>query len=94
MDLITPEEFEAITARYAKVKEEKFRTDWERARFTALYSLAPYSKRALKPKDVCVFEWEKNNGQPVELTKEEMEKVRKRGRELAGQAGKITPLPL
>ncbi len=92
LDLITPDEFEAIVNRYANSNEHKFRNDWERARFLALYSLAPYSKRALKPCDVCVFDWEKDK--EVILTPKQMLESRTRGKELVKQMGEFTPLPL
>ena len=53
------EEFHEISNAFNKAKSERFRDEWERSRFLAFYTLAPHSRKGLKPKDLIEFEWEK-----------------------------------
>lgn len=90
-DSLTPPEFEMIVKHYYNTIETSFKNDWERARFISLYSLAPHSKRALKPKDICIFEWEKHGDEFKELTAKDMNKIRERAKELE-KKWQVTPL--
>lgn len=58
-DGLTPGEFSEIYRAYAETEEARFRNGWEIARFEALYSIAPHSRKRLKPQDICTFDWEK-----------------------------------
>lgn len=53
------DEFHAISTAFNRSKNERFRDEWERSRFLAFYTLAPHSRKGLKPKDLIEFEWEK-----------------------------------
>lgn len=52
------------------------------ARCIALYNLAPHSKKALKPSDICVFEWEKKQTAKT-LSKQEKEDAIRQAAQLA-----------
>lgn len=91
-DSLTPREFDEIVKHYARANETVFKNEWERARFISLYTLAPHSKRALKPADICVFDWEKDK-QTKELTKKEKEIIIKRGKEISEYWGTNAAIP-
>lgn len=40
--------------------------DWERARFQALCSVQPWSKKQLKPQDLMKFQWENTAPEPID----------------------------
>lgn len=84
---LTPDEFNQIVKYHVRANETMFQNEWERARFISLYSLAPYSKKALKPSDVCMFDWEKNKPVKTDLSNEEKEYSRKRIKELGERWG-------
>ena len=48
------EKFHAMETEHQEV--------WEQTRMLALYCVAPYSKKALKPQDLFRFPWESNTG--------------------------------
>jgi hypothetical protein len=45
----------------------------------------------LKPKDICIFEWEKHGDEFKELTAKDMNKIRERAKELE-KKWQVTPL--
>lgn len=53
------EEFGAIYKSYAEREEGRYRAGWEQARFVSLNILSPYTKKKLKPTDIALFPWEK-----------------------------------
>ena len=55
---LTPEEFEAVLAQYARLREEQHRADWERARMIAFAAVAPHTSRLRGPEDLVRFPWE------------------------------------
>lgn len=55
---LTPEEFEVIYRHWREEREERRREEWERARLTCLCILQPYSREALKARDVMAFPWD------------------------------------
>ena len=55
---LTPEEFEAVLAQYARLREEQHRADWERARMIAFAAVAPHTSRLRGPEDLMRFPWE------------------------------------
>ena len=57
----TPLEFSRIIDQYQKKEEDLIRLSWEQTRMLATISLAPYSKKALKPTDVLQFPWDNKN---------------------------------
>lgn len=74
----TPIQFEEATRAFAEKEAAAARLGWEQARFTAMFALQPYSKKPLKPEDVCLFAWEKEakgaaTGPPS--TKERMREI-------------------
>jgi len=55
----TPSEFSTIVSRWRELREADSREAWERGRFMASVMLQPWSKKSLKPRDICTFPWEK-----------------------------------
>ena len=56
---------------------------WTQTRFISLTNVAPFSKKALKSKDIMVFPWEKENiAQVIKGTSsyERMKEVEARGK--------------
>lgn len=54
----TPSEFAAIAGQWRREREAEERGAWERARLTCLCILQPYSRRALRARDVMEFPWD------------------------------------
>ena len=65
---LTPEEFEAVLAQYARLREEQMHTGWEQARMIAFSAVAPHSKRVRRPTDLLKFEWD---GKPIRKEEDE-----------------------
>ena len=63
--------------RNQRIKE---RSDWERARWIAFYTVAPHSKKITKVKDIIEFDWEIDKSikgtKANPWTKEELDKLR------------------
>ena len=55
---LTPEEFEAVLAQYARLREEQMHTGWEQARMIAFAAVAPHTSRLRGPEDLMRFPWE------------------------------------
>ena len=55
---LTPEEFEAVLAQYARLREEQMHTGWEQARMIAFAAVAPHTSRLRGPEDLVRFPWE------------------------------------
>lgn len=74
----TPLEFEETAGAYAAREQASVRAQWEQARFIAMSALQPYSKKALKPEDICLFAWEKKSRDALKAapsTKERMQEI-------------------
>lgn len=61
----TPSEFQSIYDEWSKYNEGLMRRSWEQTRFIALTNLTPFSKKALKNKDIMVFPWEKKENKAI-----------------------------
>lgn len=75
-DRLSLPEFAAVMeAATEREKRADIRT-WEAARFVAMFTLQPYSKKRIKATDLCRFPWEEDN----ETTEEpqSVEEMRKR----------------
>lgn len=55
---LTPEEFEAVLAQYARLREEQMHAGWEQARMIAFAAVAPHTSRLRGPEDLVRFPWE------------------------------------
>lgn len=75
---LTPDEFSAVADSWYSEAEMKHRAEWERSRWLAACMLTPHSKKAVAPKDIVEFEWEKTqNASPVQRsTREAFEKAK------------------
>lgn len=80
-DELTPSELSAIVRVYAKKQERQSRQSWTISRFVATFFLLPYSKKRLKPKDLCVFEWEDEDEKSSPQAS--VEEIRERYRKVA-----------
>lgn len=54
-----PREFHNMSDGYSKKLEMQYQADWERARWIASVTIAPHTKKRLKPKELMTFPWEK-----------------------------------
>lgn len=52
---LSPSQFSLVLEQHTKAH---YRDSWERTRFLACCALSPYSKKAMKPKDVVSFAWD------------------------------------
>lgn len=59
-----------IVEQHNKSKQQEIQRQWEMSRFTAFYSVAPHTRKKIKVKDICEFEWEKAD------TKEQVKKLK------------------
>lgn len=82
----TPSEFYEAYGAWAEWEQNREKELWERARTVCLCSLQPYSEKQLRPQDVMIFSWEKeeDSGEAEEISHEEMmkryhEAMRQRG---------------
>ena len=75
-DRCTPTEISDIYGAWMKGREAIERQQWERDRWVATCLLQPYSKKALKPRDLAVFPWERivRHTPRPELSAEERER--------------------
>lgn len=72
-------EFDITTPRYFFNRQRGFfdgvfeteKSNWERARWLAMYSVAPHTSKNLKVEDLAVFPWE-NGAKTPKTSKEEM----------------------
>lgn len=60
LDHITVDELSLIVESWHEYQEQLSRERWEQTRIMCLYSLAPHSKKPLKPKDVFELGWDKH----------------------------------
>lgn len=60
-----------IIEAYDKHQESELKRQWEIARFTAFYCVAPHTRKKIKVKNICEFEWEKED------TKKQVENLKK-----------------
>lgn len=75
----TPDEFGQVCRQWERTYVCE---PWERTRFLACSMLQPWSRKALKPTDVCRFEWDAHADgaqvYEVESTKERFEELVRR----------------
>jgi hypothetical protein len=69
LDIYLPEYFRIKLEGLRNAQTQQFRNDWERTRWLATIILSPHAKkgRAIKPKDLITFEWEKTELNVVEV---------------------------
>jgi hypothetical protein len=81
---LTPAEFNEAYRAWHEMHEAAYRTSWEQTRFIAHCSLAPHSKKRLKPTDLVLFDWERERGgekektSPGVCTREDFERIAKK----------------
>lgn len=80
---LTPGRFSMIYEEYLNAVSMEFKQSWNRTRFLATVLLQPHSKKALRPEDICRFEWENKPGtdlsdDEIELTRRRLEQLEKR----------------
>jgi hypothetical protein len=70
---------------YFQAEEERERAAWERARYTAFFSLKPHDqkKRINRFKDLGLFPWENPAGGSLDLSVEELADSKNRVKEAA-----------
>lgn len=82
---LTPEEFEAVLAQYARLREEQHRADWERARMIAFAAVAPHTSRLRGPEDLVRFPWEEETEERPKAPKMTIEERRRLMDELSAK---------
>lgn len=77
----TPFEFKGIYDEWFNRTKDAIRREWEIGRMISLNVLAPYSKKSLKPTDICRFSWDDEDTSVPKGTSsyERMKEVEKRG---------------
>lgn len=60
----------------AKINERK--DEWERTRFLAYITVAPHSKKGLKPRDVMEFAWDKELDKSGTPTKSDYDRIKEK----------------
>lgn len=81
---LTPDEFELV---YRQWHTTHVREPWEMARFMACCTLQPYSKRALKARDVCHFAWDGEDTETAAGHARHEESTRQRWEEMRARCG-------
>ncbi len=57
---MTPSEFRAAWDAWLNRENRRDQGEWERARWIAMFILMPWSgKKSLRPRDIAVFPWER-----------------------------------
>ena len=74
---LTPEEFEAVLAQYARLREEQMHTSWEQARMIAFAAVAPHTSRLRQPEDLMPFPWDKKVTERTEVPRMTIEERRR-----------------
>ncbi len=82
-DRLTPTEYAAV---FRSFERTHLREGWEHARFIACACLQPWTKKTLKPQDVCKFEWDNEHlkaiqhktGTTAQSTRERVDELLKR----------------
>jgi hypothetical protein len=80
----TPSEFQRVWEAWQDREQRRERTSWEQTRLLCTTLLQPYSKKALRPRDVMTFPWDTEEASPEETPaapekptrEEEMERYR------------------
>ena len=69
MAMYQPEYFRIKLEGIREAQTQEFRNDWERTRWLATIILSPHAKKgkAIKPKDLIKFDWEKPELNIVEI---------------------------
>lgn len=81
---LTPGRFSMAYEEYLNTVSTAFKQSWNRTRFLAAVLLQPHSKKALRPEDICRFEWENDlpgtdlSDDEIELTRRRLEQLEKR----------------
>ena len=79
----TPSEFYAINSAWRELCDAEQQGAWERSRFVAATLLQPHTRRHLKPRDICLFPWEKqSSAHGAETTENNNRSTRERFEEL------------
>ena len=58
---LTVKEFFNKQIGFFEFMELQQQQEWERTRWLAAIVINPHTKKTIKPKDLCTFEWEKVN---------------------------------
>ena len=83
---LTPDRFSLIYKEYSNAVSTEFKQSWNRTRFLAAVLLQPYSKKTLKPEDICRFGWDNETAEnelsedEIKLTRQRLEELEKRWR--------------
>lgn len=69
MEMYKPEYFRIKLEGLRSAQTQQFRNEWERTRWLATIILSPHAKKGkgVKPKDLIVFDWEKQDLNVVEI---------------------------
>ena len=89
-DQCTPLEFEKIFEMWHDSQDMAFRTGWEQIRNLAVCILQPYATKALEPRDVMEFEWDRDGKTVVHTKSEEEREAEKRHYEEVKKARGLT----
>lgn len=81
---LSPRQFDMA---YGQWHTTHVREPWEMARFMACCTLQPYSKRALKARDVCRFSWDDEDKDTAAARTPHGESTRQRWEEMMGRCG-------
>ena len=55
---MTPDEFDAAYEAWLSRQEALMHERWEQCRWICFYTIRPYGKKSLRPKDVMKFGWD------------------------------------
>lgn len=80
---LSPQEFDGVYSAWEEHELFTHREQWHRARFIALYCVAPHAQKGLTEKDIAVFPWETEKKKTQKQLKREMAQSKKRFQELA-----------
>ena len=72
----TPSEFAEVAERWHAQQQFQEQSEWERARWTGMCILQPWSKKTLKPRDIATFPWEEKTTHKKETLTPEEERAR------------------
>jgi hypothetical protein len=55
---MTPRQFQNKRKGFQRIIEHEMQTKWETTRWLAAITIAPHTKKRLKPRDLIAFPWE------------------------------------
>lgn len=76
---MTPRQFQNKRLGFQRTIEQESRVQWETTRWLAAVTIAPHTKKRIKPRDLILFPWEnkrkKHKAATFEEVKEAIKKV-------------------